>query len=94
MPALRLLLPGVVALAAARPLGAVLLKQGRALVLTLLCLGALCLNIALNLSLLPRLGIRGSSIASSICYVALALSYVALASRHSGQPAGDVARSG
>ena len=90
VPALRLLLPGVVALAAARPLGAVLLKQGRALVLTMLCLGALGLNIILNLALLPRLGIRGSSIASSVCYTALALSYAALAGRRTGPSAGEV----
>jgi|GEM_PF-193804 len=80
-PALRLLLPGVVALGATRPLLAMLLKEGRAVVLTMLGLAALCANVALNLALLPRIGIRGSSIASSVCYVALALSYVILARR-------------
>jgi L-malate glycosyltransferase len=80
-PALRLLLPGVVALAAARPLGAVLVKEGRALIASVLGLGALGLNIALNLALLPRIGIRGASIASSVCYAALALSYVAISRR-------------
>ncbi|HUY49469.1 MAG TPA: glycosyltransferase [Streptosporangiaceae bacterium] len=81
--ALRLLLPGVVALAATRPLGAVLVKEGRAAILSALSLGALGLNVALNLVLLPRIGIRGASIASSVCYAALALSYVAI-SRHRG----------
>ena len=80
-PALRLLLPGVVALAAARPLGAVLLKDGRALIVSVLGLGALALNVALNLVLLPRIGIRGASIASSVCYAALAISYVIIARR-------------
>lgn len=81
VPALRLLLPGVVALAATKPLRAMLLKEGRAVVLSVLGIGALCLNITLNVALLPRIGIRGSSIASSVCYALLALSFVFLARR-------------
>ena len=80
-PALRLLLPGVVALGATRSLRTMLLKEGRAVVLTVLGLGVLGANVALNVVLLPRIGIRGSSIASSVCYAALALSYVVLARR-------------
>ncbi len=79
-PALRLL-PGVVALGATRPLRAMLVKEGRAVTLTVLGLGVLCANVFLNLVLLPRIGIRGSSIASSVCYAAPALSYVVLARR-------------
>jgi glycosyltransferase involved in cell wall biosynthesis len=48
---------------------------------SVLGLAALFLNVALNLVLLPRLGIRGTSIASSICYAAMALSYVVIARR-------------
>jgi glycosyltransferase involved in cell wall biosynthesis/O-antigen/teichoic acid export membrane protein len=81
VPALRLLLPGVVALAAARPVGSMLIKEGQATALTMLGVGTLCLNIALNIALLPRIGIRGSSIASSLCYAVLAISYVVLARR-------------
>ena len=81
VPALRLLLPGVVALAASRPLGAVRVKEGQVVLPSVLGLAALGLNVALNLVLLPRIGIRGTSIASSICYAALALSYVAIARR-------------
>ena len=81
VPALRLLLPGVVALAASRPLGAVRVKEGQVVLPSVLGLAALGLNVALNLVLLPRIGIRGASIASSICYAALALSYVAIARR-------------
>ena len=80
-PALRLLLPGVVALGAARSLGSVLVKEGRMVFTSVLGLGAFGLNIALNLVLLPRIGIRGASIASSVCYVALAMSYVMIARR-------------
>ena len=93
VPALRLLLPGVVALAATRPLRAMLLKEGRAVALSVLGFGALCLNVALNVALLPRIGIRGSSIASSLCYAALALSYVVLArrqARHGVRDAGPL----
>jgi glycosyltransferase involved in cell wall biosynthesis len=81
VPALRLLLPGIVALAATKPLQAMLLKEGRAVALSVLGIGALGLNIALNVALLPRIGIRGSSIASSVCYALLALSFVFLARR-------------
>lgn len=77
--ALRLLLPGVVALGAAIPLGSVLVKEGRMVITSVLGLGAFGLNIALNLALLPWIGIRGASISSSVCYLALALSYVVIA---------------
>jgi glycosyltransferase involved in cell wall biosynthesis/O-antigen/teichoic acid export membrane protein len=80
-PALRLLLPGVVALAVARPLGSVLVKEGRAVTASLLGLLALALNVALNLVLLPRIGIRGASIASSVAYATLAVSYVVVGRR-------------
>ncbi len=90
VPALRLLLPGVVALAAARPLRAMLLKEGRAVALSLLGFGMLGVNLALNVALLPRIGIVGASIASSICYGALALSYVVLAWRQARQRLRDV----
>jgi L-malate glycosyltransferase len=80
-PALQLLLPGVVALAVARPLGSVLVKEGRAVTASLLGLVALALNVVLNLVLLPRIGIRGASIASSVAYAALAVSYVVVGRR-------------
>jgi O-antigen/teichoic acid export membrane protein len=72
----RLLLPGVVLLAAQRPLVAIFLKRGRPWLITMFGLAALAVNIVANLLLLPRIGIAGASIASSICYAALALAYV------------------
>jgi len=81
VPALRLLLPGVVALGATKSLGSVLVKEGRMLITSMLGLSALGLNIALNIALLPRIGIRGASIASSACYAGLALSYVVICRR-------------
>jgi L-malate glycosyltransferase len=80
-PALQLLLPGMVALAVARPLGSVLVKEGRAVTASVLGLLALILNVALNLVLLPRIGIRGASIASSVAYATLAVSYVVVGRR-------------
>ena len=79
--ALRLLLPGVVALAASRPLGAVRVKEGQVVLPSVLGLAALGLNVVLNILLLPRIGIRGASIASSVCYAALAVSYAFIARR-------------
>ena len=81
VPALRLLLPGVVALGAAKSLGSVLVKEGRMLITSILGLSALGLNVALNIVLLPQIGILGASIASSVCYAALAVSYVAICRR-------------
>jgi glycosyltransferase involved in cell wall biosynthesis/O-antigen/teichoic acid export membrane protein len=81
VPVLRLLLPGVVALGAARSLASVRVKEGQMVITSVLGLGAFGLNVALNLAFLPWIGIRGASIASSACYVALALSYVVIARR-------------
>lgn len=80
---LRLLLPGVIALAASRPLWAVLLGDGRAGLLTLLGLLVLAVNVALNVMLLPVLGAVGASVASSSAYILLLTSYV-VASRRTG----------
>jgi O-antigen/teichoic acid export membrane protein len=84
VPALRLLLPGVVALGATRPLRSMLLKEGRAVALSVLGFSALGANVALNILLLPRIGIRGASIASSLCYAALAVTFTIMARRHPG----------
>jgi O-antigen/teichoic acid export membrane protein len=81
--AFRLLLPGSVLLSAQRPLGAIVLKDGRPWLGTLFGGGALILNVSLNLALLPHLGINGASIASSICYAGIAAAYV-LATRRRG----------
>ncbi len=93
VPALRLLLPGVVALTAAKPLRAMLLKEGRAVAMSLLGFSVLGLNLALNVVLLPRIGIVGASIASSICYGALALSYLFLAWQQARKRSGTLGTS-
>ena len=72
----RLLLPGVAALALQRPLGPILVTEGRLALIAAMNASALALNVALNLLLLPRIGVVGASVASSITYAGLATAYV------------------
>jgi O-antigen/teichoic acid export membrane protein len=78
---LRWLLPGIVALSAARPLSTLLLRDGRPLLLSALGLLTLIANVGLNLVLLPSIGTVGASVASSIAYVALLVAYVGVTRR-------------
>ena len=79
----RLLLPGVAALALQRPLGPILVTEGRLALVATMNASALILNVVLNLVLLPRIGVEGASVASSVTYSALAIAYV-VAVRTSG----------
>jgi len=74
-PAVMALLPGVILMAASRPLGLMLLRQGRPLTYGGLALAALALNVALNILLLPVIGILGASVASSVAYGALGIAF-------------------
>jgi O-antigen/teichoic acid export membrane protein len=65
------LIPGVVAMAGFRPLYNWLLRQSRPWLMSALSFAAFAVNVALNLVLLPIVGIIGSSIASSVAYVIL-----------------------
>jgi O-antigen/teichoic acid export membrane protein len=86
----RLLLPGVVALSTQRAVGAVLVKEGRVWLVSAFGACGLALNVVLNLVLLPSLGVPAASIATSVCYIGLALAYMA-ATRKPGQAAwGDL----
>lgn len=69
--ALLALLPGIIALSMARPLGNWLVRQERPWVLSAFGVGAFVLNIALNVLLLPAVGIVGASLASSAAYIGL-----------------------
>ena len=86
----RLLLPGVAALALQRPLGPVLMTEGRLALIATMNAGALILNVALNLLLLPRIGVEGASVASSITYGALAIAYVMAVRRPGVSGFGDL----
>lgn len=71
------LLPGVVAVGFTRPITAILVRLDRPFVVSLICVGALVFNVALNLALIPALGVTGAAIASSLAYGLQAIAYTA-----------------
>jgi O-antigen/teichoic acid export membrane protein len=77
----RWLLPGVVALTVQRPLAGVLLKRGRPALVSVLGGLALALNVAWNLTLIPRYGLVAASIGSSVAYTFLGVAYLVLMRR-------------
>ncbi len=62
------LLPGTVALAGSKVLTAYVFSQGRPLVNTLITAAAVVVTVALDLALIPVLGVTGAAIASSAAY--------------------------
>jgi O-antigen/teichoic acid export membrane protein len=91
-PAVVLLLPGIVAVSVVRPLTLVLTRLDRPLLYSAMFMAAFALNCALNVALIPALGINGASIASSIAYLALATGSVAWALRAGRLGAAEVLR--
>ncbi|MGW4422903.1 lipopolysaccharide biosynthesis protein [Streptosporangium sp. NPDC004631] len=73
---LLLLAPGAIALSLTRPTDQYLVRLGRPLSMAVLPLGALALNLALNVLLIPRWGAAGAALASSLGYTALAATAV------------------
>jgi len=73
VPALLALVPGIITLAWARGIGAYFVRMNKPLLVSLLAFGALVLNVALNLILIPIWGIVGASAASSLAYFAYAV---------------------
>ena len=71
------LLPGMICLAAYRPLYNWLLRDGRADRLAAIAGASFAANVSLNLLLLPVLGITGAGVASSIAYAGLAAGLIA-----------------
>lgn len=76
VPALLALAPGVLALAASRSAGGYLIRLNRPWTVTGLATGALAVNVAANLVLIPRTGIVGAGLASSAAYTLLAGAYL------------------
>jgi O-antigen/teichoic acid export membrane protein len=81
VPALLALLPGVVALGIARPIGVLLSALDRPGLLAALCGGAFALHVLLLALLVVPLGIVGAALASSAGYGALAAGYVLAGAR-------------
>jgi O-antigen/teichoic acid export membrane protein len=80
----------VVALATMRPVGASLIRLDRPLVITSASLVAVGCNVGLNLALIPRFGIVGAGIASSVAYGLLVSFYVTWLSRAVGLSAREL----
>jgi O-antigen/teichoic acid export membrane protein len=82
--ALVTLLPGIVALSVIRPLSSWLVRQDRPWLISGLGAAAFAANAALNLALLPAIGIVGASLASSIAYIGLAAALIGWGLRCAG----------
>jgi O-antigen/teichoic acid export membrane protein len=66
---LRLLLPGIVALTISKVLSALWVREGWFLMLTLVAGGTALLSVTLNFVLIPRLGIAGAALATTLPYL-------------------------
>jgi stage V sporulation protein B len=85
LPAFVVLLPGVVSLSVAKVMTSYVNGRGHPGLVAIGTIASTVLNIALNLFLIPRLGITGASLASLISYTAQAAIAVFFAGRLSGQ---------
>lgn len=70
------LAPGLVALSVARVVGAFLLRLERPVLRSAIAAGALAVNVLLTVILIPRHGIAGCAVASSVAYCLLAAAYL------------------
>ena len=86
--ALFTLAPGIVAFATIRTLGGVLVRLNRPLVVSAATAGAMVVNIVLNVLLIPRFGILGAGVASSVAYSLLALFHTLWLLRAASLPLG------
>ncbi|MHB8958671.1 MAG: oligosaccharide flippase family protein [Candidatus Limnocylindrales bacterium] len=89
LPALFLLLPGVVMLSASKTLSAYLNGIGRGGIVSVTALIALATNIACNLVLIPHFGIRGAATSSLISYSLGAVLQMMIASHLTGKTPRD-----
>lgn len=81
---LRILLPGIVALSVYRVMANDIAARGRPMLNTYTALGALAINISLNLIWIPMYGISGAALASTVSYVLTLLAGLILYCRISG----------
>lgn len=81
---LLLILPGIVALAVSRPVAVFLTRMNRPLAMSAVSGGAMSVNVALNLMLIPRFGVEGAAVASTIAYLGAAAVFVGWFLRCSG----------
>lgn len=86
LPALYVLLPGVVMLSASKTLSAYLNGIGRGTIVSAIAVASLTCNLLLNLALIPRFGIFGAALASLASYTLGSLVQVTVCSRLTGSP--------
>jgi O-antigen/teichoic acid export membrane protein len=84
LPALYVLLPGVVALSVSKVLSGYQAGLGRTGLQSIVSVGAFFLNVAVNLVLIPRYGIVGAAAASLVSYTASSIAYTFIAARLAG----------
>ncbi|WP_224448742.1 polysaccharide biosynthesis C-terminal domain-containing protein [Haloprofundus salilacus] len=87
---LLLLLPGVLGFALARPIFAIGQGKGDLRVLIFATGTAAIINLVLNLSLIPRYGMAGAAIATSVGYGSMIIFHGAVARRIGYNPFGDL----
>ena len=83
--ALRFILPGIVAYSAVAVLTRYITGRGRPGTTTAIMIAGVCSNVVINVALIPRLGINGAALASSISYAMTALITVLVFRRLSGR---------
>jgi O-antigen/teichoic acid export membrane protein len=86
MPALIVILPGIVTLSVAKVLTSYLSGIERLAPVTIAAMASLIINVVANLVLIPTFGIVGAAGASLVSYTAYAILMVGFASRVSGTP--------
>ncbi|AUG47475.1 hypothetical protein BVU17_08080 [Haloarcula taiwanensis] len=87
---LKILLPGVLFFSLSRPIFAVGQGKGDMKILVLATLSAAVLNLVLNLLLIPRLGIVGAGVATSISYGSMILFHTLAALKMGYNPLSDI----
>jgi O-antigen/teichoic acid export membrane protein len=88
--ALLILLPGTIAFSAARPLKAIAQGSGRLRTLAVAMGAAAGLNVALNALLIPRYGMTGAAVATSVGYASMFAFTVVAARRIGFHPLSDL----
>lgn len=84
-PSLRLLMPGLVGLCLVFPVFSLMQAAGREDLPVKLMLPGLCVKLAGNLLLLPRIGIEGAALSASGCYLVILLPALVLLRRVLGE---------
>ncbi|GAA4559980.1 oligosaccharide flippase family protein [Planotetraspora kaengkrachanensis] len=83
---LLVLAPGMIALFLTRPVEQYLVRLGRPISMTAIPVGAAAANILLNLALIPRWGVVGAALSSTITYVLMAALEISWFARSAGIP--------